>query len=196
MFESLRRQRSASPGTPGRLGVGLAVVKRLVELHGGRVRAESADGQTGATFTVELPLVSEQRPLAGIRVLLVDDDADIREAFQAVLEARGAEVTAADSVAGALAALERSRPDVLLSELAMPRQSGYDLIRELVARDPSLPAAALTKYSRPEESRRALAAGFHMHLAKPIEVDTLVTAVARLAGRRVPKRSSAGDATK
>ncbi len=190
MFEGFQRQRSPSPGTPGQLWVGLAVVKQLVECHGGRVHAECDGEQSGATITVELPLRSEQRPLAGLRVLLVDDDADIREAFQAVLEARGAEVTAADSVAGALAALERSRPDVLLSELALPRQSGYDLVRELVARDPSLPIAALTKYGRPEESRRALAAGFRMHLPKPIEVDALVAAVAHLAGRRVPARSA------
>jgi len=129
--------------------------------------------------------LSPPRALDGIRVLLVDDDSDIRDAFQSVLEHNGAVVTAVSSAAAALAALDRSRPDVLLSDLGMPGESGYDLMRQVVARDVALPAAALTAYGRVADRERAIAAGFRMQLAKPIDAAALVTAVADLAGRSV-----------
>ena len=180
-------------------GVGLAMVKELVELHGGRVRAESAGPERGSTFTVELPHAPEPRAapglrrqgedadgplLAGIRVLLVDHDLGLREAFQSVLDCYGAEVTAVASATEALAALERSRPDVLLfGDLAMRGESVYDLMREVTARACPLPVASISAW-RLEEQERELAAGFRLHLAKPMEIEALVEAVAGLAGRR------------
>jgi CheY-like chemotaxis protein len=126
---------------------------------------------------------ASQLPLAGIRVLLVDDDDNMRSAVGAVLEQQGAEVTAVASAAAALAAIERSRPHVLLSDLSMPGGSGYDLMRQVAVRDTTIPAAALTSSGTEEDGRRSRAAGFRMHLAKPLDVQTLVTAVATLAGR-------------
>jgi len=173
----------------GELGVGLAIVKSLVEAHGGRVRGERCEAaEKGSSVTIELPLPAEaqetgERPLAGIRVLLVDDDDNMRGVVQAVLERHGAEVTAVASAAAALDALERARPHVLLSDLSMPGESGYDLIRKVAARDNALPAAALTSRGTEEDRQRTRAAGFQMHLAKPFDVQTLVTAVAALAGR-------------
>jgi len=193
--------RGVSPELHG--GLGLAIVKRLVELHGGRIRAESPGEEKGATFTVELPLAGaapeararpeapdggergEKRALTGIRVLVVDDDAEVREALRVLLERYGAAVTAAGSAAEALAALERSMPDVLLSSVALPDESGYELMRMVAAREGggALPAAALSGFSRERDRERALAAGFRMHLEKPVEPEALVAAVARLAGR-------------
>jgi signal transduction histidine kinase len=177
---------------------GLAIVKDLVELHGGRVRAESAGPESGATFTVELPHApqarpaprvptegerADGRPLAGIRVLLVDRDLGLREAFQSVLDAYGAEVTAVASAPEALAALERWRPDVLLfGDLAVRGDSVYDLMREVTARACPLPVASISA-RRLEETKRELAAGFRLHLGKPLEIAALVDAVAGLAGR-------------
>jgi len=189
----------------GAVGLELAIVKRLVELHGGRVRAESHGREKGAIFTVELPLSGppsskpsnhwERHVLEGIRVLVVEDDQDLRDTLQFVLEYYGAEVTVAGSVAEALAALERSRPDVLLSDLAMPGESGYDLMREIAARGKgSPPAAALTSYAREEDRQQSLAAGFRMHLGKPIEPEALVAAVAQLAGRPLTTGLAEGPA--
>jgi signal transduction histidine kinase/ActR/RegA family two-component response regulator len=181
--------------THGASGLQLAVVKHLVELHGGSIQVESLGEEKGTTFTVELPLSGPQAPiprgqtkehvLDGIRVLVVDDDPDMREALRFVLEYYGAEVTVAASVAEALSALERAKPDVLLSDLAMPGESGLDLMVQIAEREGGIvpPAAALTAYSRDEDRDRALAAGFRMHLVKPIAPDALVSAVALLAGR-------------
>jgi CheY-like chemotaxis protein len=170
----------------GELGVGLAVVKTVVEAHGGRVHAERIEEEDGSAFTVELPLpveVAGGRLLDGTRVLLVDDDADVRRAVQAVLEHEGAEVTAVASAAAALAALERSSPHVLVSDLTMPGESGYDLMRKVAKLDATLPAAALSSFASPEDRRRSLEAGFRIHLAKPVAAGSLVKAVATLAGR-------------
>jgi signal transduction histidine kinase len=188
VFESFRAGQNPVTRAYGELGVGLAIVKTVVEAHGGRVRAENLGDEKGSTFIVDLPLPAEAPDadrylLAGIRVLLVDDDDDMRIAAGAVLEHYGAEVTAVASAAAALAALERWRPHVLLSDISMPGESGYDLMRKVAARDASLPAAALTSFVKVEDRRLALAAGFRMHLAKPLETQTLVTAVATLAGR-------------
>jgi signal transduction histidine kinase/ActR/RegA family two-component response regulator len=187
-FESDGEDPSPVTHAYGKLGGGLAIVTTLVAAHGGRVRAESV-GESGASaLTIELPLPSEgpepqARALAGITVLLVDDDDDMRIAVGAALEHQGAEVTGVASAAAALAALERSRPHVLLSDLSMPGESGYDLMRKVAARDATLPAASLTAMGRVEDRKRALAAGFRMHLEKPLEMQTLVAAVATLAGR-------------
>jgi CheY-like chemotaxis protein len=185
-------------------------VKQLVELHGGRVRAESPGEEKGKTFTVELPLAGaapevpgqpeaqageggEKRALTGIRVLIVDDDAEIRGALTFLLERYGAAVTVAGSVAEALAALQRSMPDVLLCDVALPGESGYDLMRRVAASEGggALAAAAISGFSRAEDRQQSLAAGFRMHLAKPVEPEALIAAVARLAGRTLTKDSGA-----
>jgi signal transduction histidine kinase len=180
------------------LGVGLAIVKDLVELHGGRIAAESAGPGRGATVTVDLPHQRESpvpppdlpriestdgRLLSGIRVLLVDHDLGIRESFQAVLEDYGAAVTSVASAPDALEALEQRRPDVLLfGDLAMHGETVYDLMRQVTARACPLPVASISAW-RLAERERALAAGFRLHLAKPLQIAVLVKAVADLAGR-------------
>jgi signal transduction histidine kinase/ActR/RegA family two-component response regulator len=210
LFEPFRQADSSSRRPHGGLGVGLALVKDLVELHGGHVRAESPGEKKGATFTVELPLAGaapeapaqpdapeggrrDERALAGIRVLIVDDDRDICEVLQFVLEGQGAVVTVAVSAAQALAALERSMPDVLLSDVAMPGESGYDLMRKIVARegDHALPAVALSAYAAGQDLQQALASGFRMQLAKPVDPEALIAAVASLAGRTTGNDSAA-----
>jgi len=208
VFERFRQAESSSTSSSGGLGIGLAIVKHLVELHGGLVRAESPGEAKGTTFTVELPLGeetsvrseaietgerSEPGALAGIRILIVDDDRDMCDALQYLLESYGAEVRTATSAAEALAELERSRPDVLLSDIAMPGESGYDLMRKLAAREGSEapPAAALSSFAKETDREQAVAAGFRTLLAKPIEPDALVAVVAALAGRRLTKSSRA-----
>jgi CheY-like chemotaxis protein len=190
VFETFHAGQDPVTRAFGELGIRLAIVKTLVEAHGGRVRAESLAQEDGSTFTVELPLPDESPepagpPLAGIRVLLVDDDDDMRAAAAMVLEHHGAEVTAVASAAAALEALERSRPHVLVSDISMPGESGWDLMRKIAARDAALPAAALTALAKDEDRMRALDAGFRMHLTKPLEAQALVAAVATLAGRLV-----------
>ena len=220
VFERFQQADSSSTRAHGGLGVGLALVKDLVELHGGRVRAESPGEARGAIFTVELPLATPMvepaqptleapgnglqpdaresrarsleappsrppRALAGIRVMVVDDDNEMRELLQFMLESQGAAVTVAGSAAEALAALERSMPHVLLSDIAMPKETGYDLMREIVARQGrrAPPAAALSAYAHGQDAERALAAGFRMQLEKPVKAEVLIAAVAALAAR-------------
>jgi signal transduction histidine kinase/ActR/RegA family two-component response regulator len=203
LFEPFSQVDSSTTREQGGLGVGLALVKDLVELHGGRVSVESPGAQRGSTFTVLLPLAEsdhvEAKPqpdqlgvagltraaprlLDGVRVLLVEDDWDIGEVLQFVLEAEGALVSVAHSAAEALSALTGSMPDVLLSDLAMPGGSGYELMRSIVARegDRAPPAAALSAYAPGQDLREALSAGFRMLLEKPIDSDTLIKAVSSL----------------
>ena len=199
VFESFRMGPNPVARTYGELGGGLAIVKPLVEAHGGRVRAESLGEAAGSIFTIELPLQAEaskvsRNLLKGIRVLLVDDDEDMRIAAAAVLEHYGAEVTTVASAAAALASLECSTPHVLLSDLSMPGESGYDLMRKVAAHDATMPSAALTSFGRPEDKEQALKAGFRMHLSKPVEAKTLVAAVATLSGRALAKTLEAAIA--
>jgi signal transduction histidine kinase/CheY-like chemotaxis protein len=197
LFEPFYQADCSSTRAHGGLGVGLALVKDLVELHGGHVHAESPGREKGATFTVDLPLVAAARPadaLAGIHVLIVDDDKDICEVLQFVLEGQGAVIAIAGSAAEALEAIERSMPDVLLSDIAMPGGSGYDLMRDIVARDGAAapPAAALSAYAPGQDIQRALAAGFRMQLTKPVDSAALISAVAALAGRPALPKPSPG----
>jgi CheY-like chemotaxis protein len=131
--------------------------------------------------------------LTGIRILIVDDDRDMCDALQYLLESYGAEVRTAASAAEALAELERSRPDVLLSDVAMPGESGYDLMRKIAAREgrDAPPAAALSSFAKEADCEQAIAAGFRTLLAKPIEPGALIAVVADLAGRGLTKRSRA-----
>jgi PAS domain S-box-containing protein len=214
IFDRFRQADSTSTRAHGGLGLGLAIVRHLVELHGGTVRARSEGENRGATFTVELPVLGAAadegavpRPvgafkgagggdglpaLDGTHVLVVDDEPDARDVLVALFAQCGAVVAAAGSAADALRAVADHRPDVLVSDVAMPGADGYDLIREVRALPPErggqVPAVALTAYARSEDRDRALAAGFHAHVPKPVEPARLARLVAGLAGRGSPSR--------
>ncbi len=205
LFERFRQADASSTREHGGLGLGLAIVKSLVELHGGSVQAVSGGLGQGATFTLALPLrspgpgavappnstddVSGQQaaqPLAGLRVLWVEDDAGIRGVVTAMLEGAGAAVESCAGGDQALAAAARFLPDVLISDIAMPRMDGYELLRQLRRSDPryaTLPALALTAHAGAADRIRALELGFDRYLAKPVEPAALVAAVTAMAGR-------------
>lgn len=209
VFDRFRQADGSTTRRHGGLGLGLSIVKQLVEMHGGNVRAKSPGDGQGATFTVSFPIVvlkhevSEPsltqarkpeapdldydcEPLKGVRVLVVDDEADARALVRRVLAGCQAEVRLADSVAEALRILEKFRPDVLVSDVGMPGEDGYDLIRQIRASGRSvkqLPAVALTAFARAEDRKRAMLAGFQTHVAKPVDPAELVAVVASLAGR-------------
>ncbi|MBW4577108.1 MAG: response regulator [Aphanothece sp. CMT-3BRIN-NPC111] len=212
VFERFRQENSSITRSHGGLGLGLAIVRHLVELHGGTVRAESAGIDLGATFIVRLPLPENSRvnsdrqmrwktgedspiipspshPLQGLRLLVVDDEADTREVITTMLEQCGAEVIGVDSVRQALAAINQQLPDVLISDIGMPVEDGYSLIRQLRQQEPKsgkhLPAIALTAYAREEDREQALAAGFQMHVSKPVEPNNLTQAIASLVNRKI-----------
>ncbi len=209
VFERFRQADSSSTREHGGLGLGLAIVKQLVELHGGTIRAESAGRGQGARFFVQLPrqledLPPRERPaivdatttapvalarLDGVRVLVVDDERDACELLMHLLADARAEVRCATSAAQAYDTLVDWRPDVLVSDIGMPHEDGYALIRRvraLAAADGgATPAIALTAFARPEDRLRAEQAGFQLHAAKPLDAAQLVASVARLAGRAV-----------
>ena len=209
VFDRFRQSDSTSTRRHGGLGLGLAIVRQLVELHGGTVKAESPGVGKGATFKVRLPLMSvhhepndlemtrplpwsktlrdRQPSLADLRVLVVDDEPDALELIEEVLKARGAEVASVGSAVEAMAEMERQRFDVLVSDIGMPLMDGYALIsmiRQLpIERGGRIPAAALTAYAGAEDQRRVLSAGYQIHIQKPVEPDELSTIVANLAER-------------
>jgi PAS domain S-box-containing protein len=199
LFDRFRQADATTTRRHGGLGLGLALVKQLVELHGGGVSAVSQGEGKGATFTVWLPLCASlpdealaapRQPeisLRGTKVLLVDDEADTRRITGRILEEYQAQVIPAASAMEALDALERERPDALLSDIGMPGIDGYELIRMVRSLSPQrgggIPAAALTAFARAEDCQRALLAGFQAHLAKPVAPAELVAMVARLTGR-------------
>lgn len=182
-------------------------MKYLVEMHGGTIQARSEGEGRGSTFIVKLPVavmeqaelaervqprsaIAETRPapvvsLAGIKILLVDDERDAREALWHNLSHRGAEVTAAGSAPEALSRIESIAPDVLISDIGMPDEDGYELIRKvrLLGERGRVPAIALTAFSRLEDRTRALLAGYQAHLAKPVDVNELAITVASVVGR-------------
>jgi PAS domain S-box-containing protein len=190
------RQGDASVTRPhGGLGLGLSIVRHIVELHGGKVQASSEGQGKGATFSVQLPLRAigrerERHPslanLAGLRVLVVDDESDARELVVRTLSQRGANIAAAGSTGEAIRMLDEFNPDVLVSDLRMPGQDGYALIRHVRALGggADLPAVAITGVVQPEERRRALTAGFQSFVPKPFQEHALVDAVRRVSRRR------------
>jgi CheY-like chemotaxis protein len=205
-FERFRQGAAGTTRAHGGLGLGLAIARRLVELHGGYLTADSAGLGRGATFTMQLPLrdpdrtyrTSPQTPgdgaaLRGCRVLLVEDDADSREAITIALELEGAAVRAAGSVDVALRLLGDASPDVVVSDLSMPGTDGYGLLAALRARHVRVPAIAVSGFATPEDRQRALEAGFRDHLPKPVDVDLLLRTVAREL--RLAERETRGDAT-
>jgi CheY-like chemotaxis protein len=195
----------------GGLGLGLSIVKQLVEMHGGSVRAESPGEGRGATFTFDLPIaaVAASQPeepgavdeapassnsaesaelirLDGLRIVVVDDEPDARRLLAKVLGEAGATVVAAASAQEAIVALEKTRPNVLISDLAMPDEDGYDLIRKVRVRGftaQALPAVALTAFASKTHARSSLLAGYQVHLPKPVDMHDLLAVVATLTGR-------------
>ena len=213
VFDRFRQGESGTRRRFAGLGLGLSIVKYIVEAHGGTVEATSMGEGKGSTFTVRLPIRAVQigeivdedgnisaigtnepadsvptAPLVrldGVRVLVVDDEADARQVVAMVLERVGAVVVTADSVSAAMAALAKAQPDVLVSDLGMPDQDGLDLIRQLRERHDAedLPAVALTALVQKDTAQLALSAGYQVHLPKPIEPHELTSVIARLAGR-------------
>jgi PAS domain S-box-containing protein len=204
VFGRFTQQDSTPARKYGGLGLGLAISKQLVELHGGSISAKSAGEGKGAAFIVRLPLVlvdgGEERPeedaasvatalpdLHGTHVLVVDDEADARELIRNVLESQRARVTTLASADEALEFLEASRPDVIVSDVGMAGVDGYQMMRTFREREPkgrTLPAIALTAFARSEDRKRAMLAGYQAHLAKPFDIAEFVLIVAALVNRR------------
>lgn len=209
IFDRFRQADGTTTRQHGGLGLGLSIVRHLIELHGGTIKAESAGEGLGATFTIKLPLASspqraEKRKAAAalpadegtakhfallpslkdIKVLLVDDDDDTLQMLGVMLTESKAKVHTANTVAGAMEVLEWFRPDVVVSDLAMPGEDGYALITKLRALedgDAPIPAVALTSYVRVEDRTRALSAGFNMFVPKPVQPEELISAIANLS---------------
>lgn len=212
VFDRFRQSDGSMTRRHGGLGLGLAIVRQIVELHGGTVSVESPGSDQGATFMINLPLLPVRREtvnneqqlrvhpsargdgtaasapeLDGVRVLLVDDEADSRDLLNLVLDSCGAVVTTANSAAAALESIKQEKFDVLVSDIGMPEEDGFSLIKKIRnlsdQQGGALPAIALTAYARAEDRVQALRTGFQMHIPKPVESTELIVAVANLAGR-------------
>lgn len=206
VFDYFRQQDGATTRKFGGLGLGLAIVRHLVELHGGTIQAESPGEGLGATFTIHLPLLASQPSIAqeppgseptlnlqGVQVLIVDDDTDTRDFIGFLLEQAGARVVAATSAGEALAMLRHSQPDVLVSDIGMPDMDGYMLMQQLRKLAPEqggrIPAIALTAYTGEFNQQQARSVGFQKHIAKPVEPETLIGAVRSLVEESAPSKS-------
>ncbi|HEX7780603.1 MAG TPA: response regulator, partial [Vicinamibacterales bacterium] len=213
VFERFRQADSSTTRTHKGLGLGLAIVRSLVEMHGGTISAANvpdAEG-TGAVFTIRLPIhvakagdteeemvtapphrdpvwLTEAPALEGVHVLVVEDDPDARELIGAILQRCGAQVTLTDSAEAGFGAATHGRPDVIVSDIEMPEEDGYGLIRRIRALPPdkggAVPVAALTAYAGASDRLKVLGAGFNVHVAKPVQPVELAMVVASLAGRR------------
>ena len=206
VFDSFRQGDASMTRKHAGLGLGLAIVRHLVELHGGTVTASSSGEGKGAIFRVKLPLLEESRlggverrkksldsllstrdsRLAGVRVLVVDDDADSRDFLVFALKDSGAIATAVNSASSALDVLVSFKPDVLISDIGMPEEDGYTLIRQVrtlpVAKGGQIPAIAVTAYAGDRDRHEAIAAGFQRHFSKPVMPDGLVNVIVELVG--------------
>jgi signal transduction histidine kinase/ActR/RegA family two-component response regulator len=214
VFDRFRQAESSEARTYGGLGLGLAIVRQLVEMHGGSVEAASPGRGQGATFVVRLPIgrlgastVRDEAPaeagvreprqgvLDGLRVLVVDDEEDGREMLAILLRSHGASVATAESAEDALASLGSQSSELLISDIGMPNADGYQLLRSIRSSNApwsEIPAIALTAFARAEDAAKARAAGFHAHLAKPVEPVRLVSSITALVGQgKTPPSKSA-----
>jgi len=208
VFDRFTQATTTTERKYGGLGLGLAIVRHLVELHGGTVHAESPGDEGGATFTVTLPIRMSQEPLdnlqtttfphsaiplsqdialGGLRVMIIEDNDEMREMTRVMLTQRSAEVRCCASAAEAYEQLQHWQPDIIICDIGMPEEDGYSFIRRVRSLERqngwNIPAVALTGYARTEDRTRALAAGFQMHVSKPVEATELLLVIASLAGR-------------
>lgn len=207
VFERFRQADGSTTRTHGGLGLGLAIVRHLIELHGGTIAVENREDQSGAIFTIRLPLPSgelrpeailtsaaqltdrqlEQPGLEGLRILVVDDETDTLDLIGVELAQHGAKITGVASAEEALEKLAQEQFDLLISDIAMPKMDGYELIRQIRRQEDGqsrkIPAVALTAYARVQDRMQAIMAGFSTHVAKPVEANELITVVASLVGR-------------